>query len=86
MDLDPPKDGLAEMDVDVDDVLQDSNNDSFNSAADEPLDLKKIYQDALEQPSEEPKGEVSAPAALAARAYQIEMFEASLKQNIIVAV
>nr|CAB91758.2 related to RNA helicase/RNAseIII CAF [Neurospora crassa] len=90
MDQDPRKDNPVEMDVDRDDSSQDpDDNESFKSALDEPLDLKELYQDALEKPSEEPSEElndqVSTPAALTARAYQLEMFEASLKQNIIVA-
>lgn len=72
MDLDPREDDLEEMDIDPYDGFQDSDNKSLKSAVDEL--------------SEEPDNEVSTPAALTARAYQIEMFEASLKQNIIVAV
>lgn len=86
MNLDPRKDNPAEMDVDRDGSSQDSDDESFKSAVDEPFDLKELYQDALEELSEELNDEVSTPAALAARAYQLEMFEASLKQNIIVAV
>ncbi|KAK3955498.1 hypothetical protein QBC32DRAFT_333303 [Pseudoneurospora amorphoporcata] len=85
MDLDPPKDDPVEMGVDPHVSSQDSDNVSFESAVDEPLDLKEVYQDALEELSEEPNDQVSPPAGLTARAYQIEMFEASLKQNIIVA-
>lgn len=90
MDQDPRRDSPVEMDVDRDDSSQDPDDESFKSALDEPLDepldLKELYQDALEKPSEELNDQVSTPAALTARAYQLEMFEASLKQNIIVAV
>lgn len=86
MDLDPQEDNPVEMDVDRDGNSHDSDNESFKSAIDEPFDLRELYQDALEEPSEELSDQVSSPAALTARAYQLEMFEASLRQNIIVAV
>ncbi|KAH7627140.1 P-loop containing nucleoside triphosphate hydrolase protein [Sordaria sp. MPI-SDFR-AT-0083] len=85
MDLDPQEDNPVEMNVDRDGNSHDSDNESFKSAIDEPFDLRELYQDALEEPSEELSDQVSSPAALTARAYQLEMFEASLRQNIIVA-
>ncbi|KAJ4405537.1 Dicer-like protein 2 [Neurospora sp. IMI 360204] len=85
MDLDPREDNPAEMDLDRDDSSQDSDDESFKSAVEEPSDLKNLYQNALEESSEELIDKVSTPAALTARAYQLEMFEASLKENIIVA-
>ena len=74
------------MDIDCDGLSQDSDDESFKSAIDEPSDFKELYHDAPEEPYDELNGQVSNPAALTARAYQIEMFEASLKQNIIVTV
>ncbi|KAK3397406.1 P-loop containing nucleoside triphosphate hydrolase protein [Sordaria brevicollis] len=71
MDLDPREDSPGEMDIDRHDGSEDSDNESFKSAVD---DL-----------SEDLDSEASTPTALIARAYQIEMFEASLKKNIIVA-
>lgn len=60
--------------------LSDAINETL--AAEDPL-LSSWSVES--EPDETPAGELKDPSSITARAYQVEMLEASLKENVIVA-